>query len=198
LEWAFRLDPVLVGGALEGQSRGGSDRLVEVYQPTHSSDYGQPIHLCPTQIAKGEPKTRPCLTYQSHQHSTMYKPYDTNNALAQASISERIRDLNDAFRTQPLIIGPALAGNQIVVTSGVAALGSDFIDRAVSAVRRYRNFGPDNDPYGEHDFGIFELDGQTLNWKIDYYDRLLEWGSPDPADPAVTLRVLTILLVEEY
>jgi hypothetical protein len=80
----------------------------------------------------------------------------------------------------------------------VAALGSDFIDRAVSAVRRYRNFGPDNDPYGEHDFGIFELDGQTLNWKIDYYDRLLEWGSPDPADPAVTRRVLTILLAEEY
>jgi Protein of unknown function (DUF3768) len=128
----------------------------------------------------------------------MYKPYDTDNALAQASITERICGLNDAFRTQPLFIGPALAANQLVITSGVAALGSDFIDRAVSAVRRYRNFGPDNDPYGEHDFGIFELDGQTLNWKIDYYDRLLEWGSPDPADPAVTRRVLTILLAEEY
>jgi hypothetical protein len=128
----------------------------------------------------------------------MYKPYDTDNALAQVSINEKIRGLNDAFRTQPLFIAPALAANQLVVTSGVAALGSDFIDRAVSAVRRYRNFGPDNDPYGEHDFGIFELDGQTLNWKIDYYDRLLEWGSPDPADPAVTRRVLTILLAEEY
>ena len=128
----------------------------------------------------------------------MYNPYDTDNELAPASITEQIRGLNDEFRTQPLLIGPALAANQLVVTSGVAAQGSDFIDRAVSAVRRYRNFGPDNDPYGEHDFGIFELDGQTLNWKIDYYDRLLEWGSPDPADPAVTRRVLTILLAEEY
>lgn len=128
----------------------------------------------------------------------MYKPYDTDNALAQASINDQIRNLNDAFRSQPLLIGPALAANRLVVTSGVAAQGSDFIDRAVSAVRRYRNFGPDNDPYGEHDFGIFELDGETLNWKIDYYDRLLEWGSPDPADPAVTRRVLTILLAEEY
>ena len=72
-----------------------------------------------------------------------------------------------------------------------------FIDRAVSAVRRFRDFGPDYDPYGEHDFSTFELDGETLNWKIDYYDTKLEYGSPDPADPAVTRRVLTILLAEK-
>ncbi len=29
-------------------------------------------------------------------------------------------------------------------------------------------------------------------WKIEYYDRATEMGSPDPADPAVTTRVLTI------
>jgi hypothetical protein len=73
-----------------------------------------------------------------------------------------------------------------VLTSGVAARGNDFINRAVSALRRLRDFGPDNDPYGEHDFGIFELDAETLNWKIDYYDAKLEYGSPDPSDPAVT------------
>jgi Protein of unknown function (DUF3768) len=128
----------------------------------------------------------------------MYKPYDTDHELAQASINEQIRSLNDAFRTQPLTIGPAVATNQLVITSGVAAQGSDFIDRAVSAVRRYRNFGPDNDPYGEHDFGIFELDGERLYWKIDYYDNNLDMGSPNSADPAVTRRVLTILLAEEY
>jgi hypothetical protein len=48
----------------------------------------------------------------------------------------------------------------------VATHGNDFIDRAASAVRRYRNFGPDNDPYGEHDFGSFDFDGTTLNWKF--------------------------------
>ena len=40
-----------------------------------------------------------------------------------------------------------------------------------------------NDPWGEHDFGAFELDGKTLNWKIDYYDEWLDAGSPDPASP---------------
>jgi hypothetical protein len=38
----------------------------------------------------------------------------------------------------------------------------------------------------------------ALFWKIDCYDDKLEWGSPDPVDPAVARRVLTILLADEY
>jgi hypothetical protein len=34
--------------------------------------------------------------------------------------------------------------------------------------------------------------------RIDCYDRATEMGSPDPADPAVTARVLTIVLADEY
>jgi hypothetical protein len=37
-----------------------------------------------------------------------------------------------------------------------------------------------------------------LFFKIDYYDRNLTSASPDPLDPAVTVRVLTVLLPEEY
>jgi hypothetical protein len=125
----------------------------------------------------------------------MYKPYDTHQF--QPTKSEQIRALNDAFRTQPFI-GAALASNELVITRGVADYGNDFADRAVTAVRRFSNFTEDNDPYGEHDFGSFDLDAVKLFWKIDYYDRKLEYGSPDPADPAVTRRVLTILLAEEY
>jgi hypothetical protein len=112
--------------------------------------------------------------------------------------SLRIRELNDTVRTADTATGALLANGQLVITRGVAAHGNGFVDRAVRAVRSYRDFGPNNDPYGEHDFGIFELDGETLNWKIDYYDHKLEHGSPDPSDPAVTRRVLTILLAEEY
>jgi Protein of unknown function (DUF3768) len=36
----------------------------------------------------------------------------------------------------------------------------------------------------------------NLYWKIDYYDRLLDGRSRDPADADVTR--LTILLAEEY
>jgi len=54
------------------------------------------------------------------------------------------------------------------------------------------------DPYGEHDMGRFTVSDEDYYWKIDYYDRGLEFHSPDPADPEVTIRVLTIMRVDEY
>ena len=35
-------------------------------------------------------------------------------------------------------------------------------------------------------------------FKIDYYDQNLSMHSPDPADPAITQRVITIMLAEDY
>ena len=62
----------------------------------------------------------------------------------------------------------------------------------------FENFTPENDPYYEHDFGSFEHEGKTIFWKIDCYDRDRNYGSPDPADPSVTMRILTVMLAEEY
>lgn len=111
---------------------------------------------------------------------------------------ESIRNLNDAFRTD--LRGPlaSLASIHLVITRGVAQRGVDFTARALEAVRRFNDFVPENDPFGEHDFGAFELDDKTLFWKIDYYDEDLEDGSPDPADANVTKRVLTIMFADEY
>ena len=55
-----------------------------------------------------------------------------------------------------------------------------------------------NDPHEEHDFGAFDADGQRVFFKIDYFDESLTYHSPDPADPSVTKRVITIMLAEEY
>jgi len=99
---------------------------------------------------------------------------------------DRIRALNDAFRT-------TLTGGRVMFTRGVAALGQEVQRQIVEALRRYDDFDADNDPYGEHDFGMIVARGHELLFKIDYYDRDLVHHSPDAADPSVTTRVLTIM-----
>jgi len=102
-----------------------------------------------------------------------------------------IRTLNDAFRTR-------LTGGRVMVSRAVAALGSKAQREILKAVRRYDDFDADNDPYGEHDFGRIKVSGHEILFKIDYYDRDLVAHSPDASDPSVTLRVLTIMLAEDY
>jgi Protein of unknown function (DUF3768) len=72
------------------------------------------------------------------------------------------------------------------------------ISRIVQTLAVFDDFCHANDPYEEHDFGSFEAEGENIFFKIDYYDRTLTHHSPDPADPAVTERVITIMLADEY
>jgi Protein of unknown function (DUF3768) len=41
-------------------------------------------------------------------------------------------------------------------------------------------------------------DGHKIFFKIDYFDKSRILRSPDPSDPSVTERVITIMLAEEY
>ena len=102
-----------------------------------------------------------------------------------------IRRLNDHLRT-------TWTGGRVFLTPGVEELGPQLMLRALGLVRGFDDFGPDNDPFEEHDFGAITVDGEQLFWKIDYYDPDLTHGSPDPADEAVTCRVLTILKANEW
>lgn len=104
-----------------------------------------------------------------------------------------IQQLNDTFRTS---LSADLG--RIVMTSGVACLDAETIALILDAVRTYDQFDESIDPYGEHDMGRFTVKGEDYYWKIDYYDQTLEFHSPDPADPVVTVRVLTIMRVDEY
>jgi hypothetical protein len=89
-------------------------------------------------------------------------------------------------------------GGRIVVTAGIQALGAVFLHQALEALRAFEAFDDRNDPYGEHDCALIEVEGQSLLWKIDYYDTSFTLHSPDPADPSVTCRVLTLMLADEY
>jgi hypothetical protein len=105
--------------------------------------------------------------------------------------SHKIRALNDALR----ISGK---GGRVMFTDGIIGHGLDFAAQVMKAVTSFDDFNPDNNPWNEHDCATVNVSSQTVIWKIDYYDRELTYHSPDPADPAVTCRVLTIMLAEEY
>lgn len=104
--------------------------------------------------------------------------------MSDANIIEIARR-NDLFRTN---------GLRYMITRGVQALPR--IDELIHAVRAYKDFTMDNDPWGEHDFGSLEWMGETIFWKIDYYDQAME-GWADPASDDCH-RVLTIMTASEY
>jgi hypothetical protein len=108
-----------------------------------------------------------------------------------STASAAIRALNDASRQ-------SFTGGRVVLTAGMAALPDAERDQVIRAVRAFDAFDTENDPHGEHDFGVIEVAGTRCFWKIDYYDQGLAGHSPDPADPSVTVRVLMIMLAEEY
>jgi hypothetical protein len=105
--------------------------------------------------------------------------------------SQRIRELNDELRQN-------LHGGLAVMTPGVAALGQQAVERIVQTISVFDDFCHANGPHEEHDFGSFEAEGRTIFFKIDYYDKSMTYHSPDPSDPSVTERVITIMLAEEY
>ena len=106
---------------------------------------------------------------------------------------------NDIFRTL-ILFGPIKGiPGQAVMTRGVEDLGRRFANAVGEAIIDFDDFTEDNDPYGEHDFGVVEVEGQRVFWKIDYYaDDTCTSGSEDPADCTRTYRVMTVMLAEEY
>ena len=102
-----------------------------------------------------------------------------------------IKILNDAFRH-------SLQGGRVMLTYGIKTKTHDEIAEILEKVRSFDNFTTANDPYGEHDFGSFDYKGQKIFFKIDYYDNNLQYLSEDPTDVSKTIRVIIILLAEEY
>ena len=84
------------------------------------------------------------------------------------------------------------------MTASVAALPDMVTAHALVEVTRFDNFTPENDPHGEHDFGNFKLCQRTFYWKIDLYNSTMDGGSEDPTDPQKTVRVLSLMLAEDY
>ena len=102
-----------------------------------------------------------------------------------------IATLNDTFRK-------TLSGGRVMLTAGINAMSQDDVAQILSRVRSFNDFTPDNNPYNEHDFFCFDYKGNNIFCKIDYYDKNLQYLSEDPADTSKTIRVMTIMLADEY
>lgn len=115
-----------------------------------------------------------------------------------SSSLERIALLNDRCRhgldpTASIVV----TRNCLAARAGAGGGPGSIVAQAqlLAAIRRYA-FQPGDGP--ERDFGAFDFRGQRVLFKIDYYDAALEFGSAEPADAAVTRRVLTIMLASDY
>ena len=103
----------------------------------------------------------------------------------------KIRQLNDAFRT-------SFKGGKVMLTLGIRSKADEEQTEILERVLNFNDFNKGNDPYQEHDFGKFEHKGEKIFWKIDYYAPDMNYASEDPSDPAKTIRVLTVMLADEY
>lgn len=114
--------------------------------------------------------------------------------------SKIIAQHNDEFRSNfgnTPTTTPQIPGKYIV-TQGILSLDTITQFEIMLKVREFKDFTPNNDPHGEHDFGKFELNLKEILWKVDYYDLDYKYGSEDPSNLNKTRRVLTTMLACEY
>lgn len=142
-----------------------------------------------TAALEGEPMMRsPC-------DPLMFAPYSPaergGGSAAAPDQPSPIAALNDAFRRD-------FRRERLLLTQGVASRGDAELQHLLREVQRFDQFTPDNDPYGEHDFGKVTVEEVSYFWKIDCFHLDVRCGSPDPADADVTTRILTVMRSDEY
>jgi len=105
---------------------------------------------------------------------------------------------NNRFREQVLCGNPGR--HRILATAGVQALGPGAVQEVLYLVLGFKDedFRESFEPYGDRDFISLAFRGIKIWAKIDTYDPSMEFPSPDPADDKVTVRVLTVMLPDEY
>lgn len=115
--------------------------------------------------------------------------------------TERIRRLNDEMRAA-VLSGNVEPYGTMVITIGIQALlregGESAFEILRQTVAEFDDFDEENDPHLEHDFGALTFLGKKIFFKLDYYAPGMVHGSEDPSDREKTVRVLTIMLAEEY
>lgn len=96
---------------------------------------------------------------------------------------DTIRALNDAARS-------TFTGCLVVLTPTFEKLPLTTKTHLLKSVREFTDFDEVRDT--EHRFGVINYQGQEYFFHMAYQDLTLQVHSPDPANPRVTRRVLTV------
>lgn len=123
---------------------------------------------------------------------------DTVTEAARIAQAATIARQNDQFRAALAFGAPPETAGKALFTPGVDAMGPEFLALLQLTVAGFADFNEDNDPYGDHSFGVVEVCGTRVFWKIDLCDEDYTFGAEEPTDPERTRRVLTIFLPSEY
>ncbi|MBN8847370.1 MULTISPECIES: DUF3768 domain-containing protein [unclassified Sphingomonas] len=118
-----------------------------------------------------------------------------NVSTVAASRTSRIAELNDRVREGSDPTARILITRACLATfcGGDTAAGL-LAQAGLMAAVRATEFTAD---CPERDFAELSFRGERVFLKVDYYDETLTWGSEDPADPARTVRVLTVMMPED-
>lgn len=108
-----------------------------------------------------------------------------------AKRAAQIAALNDRLR----VTGD---GGRVFITGSLANAPQEIKEAVITKIRLFTEFDDENNPHGEHDFVSVKVGTEVYFAKIDYYDKSMEGGSPDPADPSVTERVMSIFHSSDY
>ena len=127
-------------------------------------------------------------------------PADIAQDVTNPAMATIIAKQNDTFRTSITACpkSPDIPPGKLVMTAGVAAQSDAFRAALIGALIAFDAFDADSDPYGLHEMGVLEIEGERVWFKFDLYDKNFEYGSEDPTDPKRTRRVLTLLFPSEY
>ncbi len=109
--------------------------------------------------------------------------------MSDISTREEIARTNDQIRAGLPTVPPP---HRLFLTASVADVAGSRLNELFEKIKQFKDFTPDNDPYGEHDAGFVELDDEDYYWKFDYLDQDLESYKPDG------IRFLTIMRAGEY
>lgn len=115
------------------------------------------------------------------------KNLDTKNC--QILAKERRR--NDALRMSRI-------GGEIACTNSVYNLPRHEHRAIIKAVCEFNSFDDEKRQSFAHDYGVLTVDGRMVIWKIESHDVELEFPAYDAAPLDTEVRVLMIMLAEEY